>query len=343
MCIRDSKKASSVRSLLYLAKRSKSVTSATAQAAGQQNEPEQPPFTELQRDFLEPKGFYDLLKNKGVEFFTGVPDSLLKDFCAFVQDNVEPKNHIITPNEGLAVSLASGYHLATGKYPLVYFQNSGLGNTVNPLLSMAHAQIYSIPMLLLIGWRGEPGKKDEPQHYVQGKVMNGLLTEMGIQYEVLPDFYEGAEKSVESALFHLQNRNSPYALVVRRQTFLNYKLQNKAKNDMPLNREEATKIIVDNIGDHDAIVGTTGFLSRELWEIRARRQQSHERDFLTVGAMGHASSIALGIALAKPSRNVFCLDGDGALLMHMGALTTVGTSNCSNIKHIVLNLSLIHI
>ena len=305
--------------------------------AENKNEDQQPPFTELQRDFLDPKEFYQLLKRKGIDFYAGVPDSLLKDFCAYVADNTSSTNHIITPNEGMAIGLGAGYHLATGKYPLIYLQNSGLGNTVNPLMSLAHQQIYSIPMLLLIGWRGEPGKKDEPQHYIQGKSMNGILTEMGIQFEVLPDFIEGAEKTVASAIFHMQNRSSPYALVVRRQTFLNYKLQNVAKNNFPLIREQAVELIVKELGDHDIIVGTTGFLSRELYEIRAKNNMPHDKEFLCVGSMGHASSIALGIAQAKPSRQVFCLDGDGAILMHMGSLPMIGSSKCDNYKHILLN------
>lgn len=298
---------------------------------------QEPPYTELERDFLEPEDFYNLLISKGIDFFTGVPDSLLKDFCGYVADHTDSKHHIITANEGNAVALATGYNLATGKFPMVYLQNSGLGNIVNPVMSLAHSQVYSIPMLLLIGWRGEPGKKDEPQHIVQGKCMNGILTEMGIQYEVLPDFIEGATQSVESAIFHMQKRSSPYALIVRRQCFVSYKFKNKATNSFPMNREEALKVIVENIGQHDVVVGTTGFLSRELYEVRAARNEGHERDFLCVGSMGHASSIALGVALSKPSRNVYCLDGDGACIMHMGTMTTIGSTKCENLKHIIFN------
>lgn len=298
---------------------------------------QEPPFTELERDFLEPEDFYNLLKSKGIDFYTGVPDSLLKDFCGYVADNVDSKNHIIAANEGNAVSIAAGYNLASGKFPLVYLQNSGLGNIVNPIMSLAHAQVYSIPMLLLIGWRGEPGKKDEPQHIIQGKCMNGILTEMGIQYEVLPDYIEGATQSVESAIFHMKNRSSPFALLVRRQTFVTYKFKNKATNSYSLNREEALRVLIDNVGKHDVCVGTTGFLSRELYEIRAAKKEGHERDFLCVGSMGHASSIALGVAISKPSRNVLCLDGDGALLMHMGAMPIIGASHLDNFIHILFN------
>lgn len=153
---------------------------------------QQPPFSEMERTFLEPSEFYEELKKREINFFTGVPDSLLKDLCGFISDNVPQEQHIIAANEGTAVGIAAGYHLATNKFPMVYLQNSGLGNIVNPLMSLCHQKVYKIPMLLVIGWRGEPGKKDEPQHLVQGKVMNGMLSEMGIQSEVLPDYLEGA-------------------------------------------------------------------------------------------------------------------------------------------------------
>ncbi|EAS05095.1 phosphonopyruvate decarboxylase (macronuclear) [Tetrahymena thermophila SB210] len=300
-------------------------------------ETEELPYLELTRDFLDPKDFYQCLQKNGVHFFTGVPDSLLKDFCAYVSDHADPKNHIITANEGSAVALATGYHLATGKVPMVYLQNSGLGNIVNPIMSLAHRQVYGIPMILLIGWRGEPGKKDEPQHLVQGKTMNGLITEMGIQFEVLPDFIEGATEAVESAVQSAKKRKSPFALVVKRQCFTNYKLKNSVTNPYPLNREQALNAIIPMLGSHDVIVGSTGFLSRELYEIRDQNGQGHERDFLTVGSMGHAASIALGIANQKSSRNVWCFDGDGGLIMHLGSMTTVGQTKPNNYRHVLFN------
>src|SRR5690554_2042572 len=129
--------------------------------------------------------FYQNLISNGVEFFTGIPDSLLKDICAYITDNTSKKRHVIAANEGGAIALATGYHLATGKTPLVYMQNSGLGNAVNPLLSLADSEVYSIPMLLMIGWRGEPGVKDEPQHIKQGEVMTAMLDSMEIPWFVL--------------------------------------------------------------------------------------------------------------------------------------------------------------
>lgn len=295
------------------------------------------PLTETVRYFLDPEDFYGLLKEKGMDFYTGVPDSLLKDFCAYVTDNAPKDKHIIAANEGAAVSLATGYHLATRKYPVVYMQNSGFGNTVNPLLSLCDPKVYSIPMLLLIGWRGEPGKKDEPQHLVQGKVMSSLLTDLGIQFEVLPDYIEGARESVETALHYMERRNGPYAFLVKRQTFTSYKLKNLEPNRHQLTREQALRHIVNEVGNWDVLVATTGFASRELYELREEKGQDHRREFLTVGSMGHSSAIALGVALAKPSRQVICLDGDGACLMHMGSMATIGTSEPQNFKHILLN------
>lgn len=294
---------------------------------------------ELYRHFLDPADFYQSLTKNGFDFYTGVPDSLLKDFCAYVSDHVPASNHVITANEGSAVSVAAGYHLATKKSPVVYLQNSGFGNTVNPLLSLADPRVYSIPMLLLIGWRGEPGKKDEPQHIVQGKVMSSLMADLNIPFEVLPDFLEGATDALQTATHYLDTRKGPYAFLVKRQTFTAYKMKQplKSPEEFAFSREEALNLIVDKTGRFDILVATTGFASRELYEIREKREQTHAKDFLSVGSMGHASAIALGIAMNKQSRQVICLDGDGAVLMHMGTIATVGNVAPHNYKHIVIN------
>lgn len=295
-------------------------------------------MTETLRYFLDPADLYGILKEKGIDFYTGVPDSLLKDFCAYITDTAPADRHVIAANEGAAVGLATGYYLATNKFPVVYMQNSGFGNAVNPLLSLCDPKIYSIPMLLLIGWRGEPGKKDEPQHIVQGKVMSPLLTDLNIQFEVLPDYIEGAREAVESAVHYLERRSGPYAFLVKRQTFTKYKLKNVEPNVHELNREQALQLIIGATQNYDVLVTTTGFTSREVYELREKAGQDHRREFLTVGSMGHASVIALGIAIAKPSRQVFTLDGDGALLMHMGSLATIGrTAPCANFKHVLVN------
>jgi len=293
-------------------------------------------FTELVRDFLNPKEFYESIRTHNMEFFCGVPDSLLKDFCAYVTDVTPKSNHVITANEGQAVALAAGYHMATGKAAVVYLQNSGLGNIVNPLMSLAVPGVYSIPMLLLVGWRGEPGKRDEPQHVVQGQATPGILASCGIPFQVLPDYYEGAEQALYTARKHMETTKSPYCLLVRRQNFLPYKLKNDPEK-YPLNREGALQVIVDALHERDVVVGTTGMLSRELFEYRVAKGQGHEKDFLTVGSMGHASAIALGIAKFRTKRQIFCLDGDGAALMHMGNMSTIGQEEPKNFKHVIIN------
>ncbi len=288
---------------------------------------------------LSPEFFFRALKEERINFFSGVPDSLLKNICAYITDNTIDKNHIIAANEGNALSLGIGYHLATNKLPLVYMQNSGLGNIVNPLLSLADTDVYAIPMLLMIGWRGEPNVKDEPQHKKQGRITIELLESMGIKYQILSSNTSNAEaeKIVQEAVSYAQKNNTPYALVVRKGSFENYKLKSDTKGDFPLLREQAIKLIVDRLSEKDIVVSTTGVTSRELFEYREALGQGHEKDFLTVGGMGHANQIALGIALQKPDRQVFCFDGDGAMLMHMGSLAINANTRCSNFKHIIFN------
>ncbi len=286
---------------------------------------------------LAVKNFYDLLDKSGIHFFAGVPDSLLKDFCAYVTDFAPAIRHIITANEGNAIALAAGYHLATGKIGMAYMQNSGFGNCVNPLTSLTDPQVYSIPMLLMIGWRGEPGKKDEPQHKKMGRIMVEAIKSLEIPYNILPEAISDAEKVLEEAIRHAITHSTPYAIIVREGTFEAYKLQNNKQTAFPLNREQAIRAVVPLLNSEDIIVSTTGKTSRELFELRKELQQGHDKDFLTVGSMGHASSIALGIALQKPNRTVYCLDGDGAIIMQMGSLATVGKLQPPNFKHIVLN------
>jgi phosphonopyruvate decarboxylase len=284
---------------------------------------------------IEAGYFYSKLVEKGVGFFLVVSDLLLKDFCAYITDHAEKQNYIIAVNEGAAVGLACGYHLATGRLPLVYMQNSGIGNAVNPLLSLADNDVYRIPLLLVIGWRGEPGVHDEPQHIKQGKVTCPLLESMDIHYAVLENTEDGANSQIESCFKTIAETGSPYALVIRKDTFAPYTLQKKEEHDAVMTREEAVEEIAANSGG--IIVSTTGMISRELYELREKASAGHERDFLTVGSMGHASSIALSIALQKPQLQVTCLDGDGAALMHMGSFAAIGTQKPRNYCHIVLN------
>jgi phosphonopyruvate decarboxylase len=280
--------------------------------------------------------FVDWLVTLGVDFYAGVPDSLLKPVCFYLADHAGDK-HVVAANEGGAVALACGYHLATGKVPLVYLQNSGQGNTINPLLSLADRDVYSIPLLLLIGWRGEPGTKDEPQHVKQGKVTVSLLEAMDIPHRVLAPEPEAARRCVDELLAIAAAESRPVALLVRKDTFEPYKPTAQAAGDFEMTREQAIEAVVADLGETDAIVSTTGKPSRELYECRDRAGQGHQREFLTVGSMGHASQIAMGIALAQPDRQVFCLDGDGAMLMHMGGAAIVGAAGVANFKHIILN------
>ena len=283
---------------------------------------------------IQPKAFIDVLAQGGVAFFAGVPDSLLKNLCAYITDNVSREKNIIAANEGNAVGLAAGYHLATGEVGCVYMQNSGEGNIVNPLLSLVDEDVYHIPVLLVIGWRGEPGVHDEPQHKKQGKVTLSLLETMGVPYVVLN---ENWEQQVQGALDAIRETNGVYALIVRKGTFDDYALQKQMLSSLPLSREEAIKIVVDKLREDDIVVSTTGMISRELFEYREAKQLGHGADFLTVGSMGHASQIALGIALQKPNRRVFLFDGDGALLMHMGGMAIIGDYCPKNLVHIVFN------
>ena len=281
--------------------------------------------------------FYSLLKENNTDFFAGVPDSLLKNFCAYITDTIPESNHVITPNEGSAIALATGYHLATGKYPLVYMQNSGLGNTVNPLLSLASPEVYSIPMILLIGWRGEPGIHDEPQHISQGKLTLPLLDTMQIPYSILSDQQDRLAEQLQECYTYLEKNNAPYAIVIRKNTFQDYCLQNNKKVAASISREAAIEKILLSFSKTDIVVSTTGMISRELYELRNKHGMDHSKDFLTVGSMGHASQIALGIALQKKERKVVCIDGDGAAIMHMGGMATIGSFKPSNYVHIVLN------
>lgn len=286
---------------------------------------------------LRPSFFIDTLREQGIDFFAGVPDSLLKNICAYIADNIDDKHNIITANEGGAVALAAGYHLGTGKIGCVYMQNSGEGNAVNPLASLTDREVYHIPVLLLIGWRGRPGIHDEPQHVKQGKITTGLLNVLGINYEVLNKEEDFAKKQIDKAINSIRTTGEAFALVVEKDTFDSYSLQNVVKNDYEMSREEAIQAVAASIPDNAVIVSTTGMISRELFEYRAAIGQGHERDFLTVGSMGHASMIALGIALQHPERKVYCFDGDGASIMHMGNMAIVGSKHPDNYVHIVFN------
>lgn len=286
---------------------------------------------------IRPEYFYNTLMGMGIDFYTGVPDSLLKDICAYITDHADRKNNIIAANEGGAVGLAAGYHLATGNIPVVYMQNSGLGNTVNPLMSLTDSDVYRIPVLLVIGWRGEPGVHDEPQHVKQGKTTLPLLDAMEIRHEIMSGDEAELEKQLAGGVKYMKETGRAFALVVKKGTFGKYKLQNGTHNPYTMEREEAIKAVAGAMDVKDIVVSTTGKISRELFEHRTATGEGHSRDFLTVGSMGHASQIALGIALNRPERNVYCFDGDGAAIMHMGGMGIVASMLPGNFYHIVFN------
>lgn len=272
------------------------------------------------------------------DFYTGVPDSQLKALCNYLMDKygIDPRHHIIAANEGNCAALAAGYHLATGKVPVVYMQNSGEGNIINPAASLLNDKVYAIPVIFIVGWRGEPGVHDEPQHIYQGEVTTKLLDDMGISNFVIGK--DTTDEEVETVMSEFKEklcRGLDVAFVIRKGALTDApKVEYKNNNTMP--REEIIRHIVSVSGE-DPIVSTTGKASRELFEIREANGQSHKYDFLTVGSMGHSSSIALGVALNKPNQKIWCIDGDGAALMHMGAMAVIGANKPKNLVHIVIN------
>lgn len=279
--------------------------------------------------------FTDIL---GADFYTGVPDSQLKALCNHLMATygIDPKHHIIAANEGNCAALAAGYHLATGRVPVVYMQNSGEGNIVNPAASLLHEKVYGIPVIFVIGWRGEPGVHDEPQHIHQGAVTLRLLEDLDIAAQVVSPDTAAEELAARMAEFRtLLARGRDVAFVIRKGALTDAP-KVEYGNGCTMRREEIIRHITAFSGD-DPIVSTTGKASRELFEIREAAGQDHSRDFLTVGSMGHASSIALGIALQRPEKRVWCVDGDGAALMHMGAMAVIGTAAPRNLIHIVIN------
>lgn len=274
----------------------------------------------------------------GADFYTGVPDSQLKALCNYLMNTcgIDPKRHIIAANEGNCTALAAGYHLATGKTPVVYMQNSGEGNIINPVASLLNDKVYAIPMIFIIGWRGQPGIHDEPQHIYQGEVTVKLLEDMDISTFIINK--DTSDDEVASAMENFRAvlaKGKDVAFVIGKGA-LSYDGKVEYKNDNAMTREEIIDHIVKASGE-DPIVSTTGKASRELFEIREANGQSHKYDFLTVGSMGHSSSIALGVALNKPESRIWCVDGDGAVLMHMGAMAVLGANKPKNMIHVVIN------
>ncbi len=274
----------------------------------------------------------------GSDFYTGVPDSQLKALCNFLMSEygIDPHHHIIAANEGNCTALAAGYHLATGKVPVVYMQNSGEGNIINPVASLLNDKVYAIPTVFIVGWRGEPGIHDEPQHIYQGEVTVKLLEDMDIMPFIISK--DTTDDEVEAAMVEFRSiltAGKDVAFVIRKGALTDAP-KVEYKNDNHMVREEIIQHIVKASGE-DPIVSTTGKASRELFEMRVSNGQSHKYDFLTVGSMGHSSSIALGVAINKPGKRIWCIDGDGAVLMHMGSLAVIGANKPKNMIHVVIN------
>lgn len=282
------------------------------------------------------KVFKTLIDN-GVEFFTGVPDSYLNGFCNYALSN-HCESNVIAANEGNAIGIAAGYFLSTKKIPLVYMQNSGLGNTVNPLVSLTDKDVYAVPLLLLVGWRGQGNSEpNHPQHKLQGEITPGLLDLLQIPYAILSDNINEFESIIEEAVNYCKTTRRPFALISPKGVMATAEKENDIDTQYPMSRERAMEIILDNMPSDTVFSATTGRATRELFFLREKRNESKNNDFLNVGAMGHSSSVALGVALNNPNRHVVALDGDAALMMHMGAMTMVSKLKLSNFMHIVLN------
>jgi phosphonopyruvate decarboxylase len=288
---------------------------------------------------IQPDVFVAALRARGVEFFVGVPDSLLEEFTKGVTEMLPEVRHVISANEGNAIALACGYHLSTNRTACAYLQNSGLGNAINPLTSLTHGSVHAIPVFMCIGWRGFPGSDDEPQHVQQGAITEAQLSLLGIPFRILGPETTGREleRSLDVLFEHLAARNAPAAILVKKGAFMPRLDEIVTGAGAPdLHREAAIDQILSLSDPDDLVVATTGRTSRELFELRRERGEPNH-DFLTLGGMGHASSVALGVALGRPERRVICLDGDGALLMHMGALPIVGSLRPPNLVHVLLN------
>lgn len=279
--------------------------------------------------------FVDALRSSGVSFFTGVPDSFLHGFCSELGKR-DGNSNIITANEGNAVAVAVGHYLSTGEIPLVYMQNSGLGNALNPLASLACRPMLGVPMVLLIGWRGDPWHPDHVQHELQGKITPTTLGNLGISHRVLGKEISAEGDAAAWAVSAARKTGAPVALLAPKGVLSGSK-KSSVDGSYPLSREEAISAILDAAPSETAFCATTGRASRELFHLRESRGEGHSLDYLNVGSMGHASSVALGLAIGKPDRRVICLDGDAAVIMHMGALAVIPSIGVSNLLHIVLN------
>tara|TARA_S200000501_G_scaffold364594_1_gene397002 strand:- start:754 stop:1848 length:1095 start_codon:yes stop_codon:yes gene_type:complete len=280
---------------------------------------------------IKADGLIDLFKRNGSDFFSGVPDSVLKDFSSSLKNN---KKHIIATNEGSAVSIGIGQYLSTKKIPVIYMQNSGLSNALNPLISIAHKKVYSIPLILVIGWRGSPRVKDEPQHNVKGKITIQMLKLLGIKYTILRS--QSDLKKFDKQIKFAKKNKSIVACLIEQGTFETKTKNFKKKDFYTLDKEFFLKTLLQSLSKKTKIISSTGYNSRELMYLRKKYQINNSKDFYMVGGMGHTSSVALGYSLTNKNDTV-CIDGDGSFLMHLGSIKSAGTFANKNYKYIILN------
>ena len=285
---------------------------------------------------VDQKQLFDALGKMGIDFFTGVPDSLLNDFCLYMVKNIPDGQHVMAANEGNAIGIAAGHYMASGNIPVVYMQNSGIGNATNPLLSLTHDCVYGIPMVLVIGWRGDPAIGDHAQHKKQGELTPVLMKDMDIPYEIL-DAEDTVVEKFAWAVNKAKEISSPVALIAKK-AILTEKIKKQVYPESPLmNREEAVSAVIEVLGIEAVYLGTTGRATREVHEQLKAHGVGEGHEFQNVGSMGHVSSVGLGIALARPEQKVVVFDGDAAAVMHLGALATNCRYKAGNMIHIVLN------
>lgn len=287
---------------------------------------------------MQVEKFVENIHKLDISNLIGIPDSALKPFCDYINGMGKDEfNHYVPANEGAAIGMAIGSYLATRKPACVYMQNSGIGNAVNPLTSLANENVYGIPMLMIIGWRGEPGKKDEPQHKFMGSITTDILNVLDVKYEILSRKMTMEEISTGfNKAKSVLEQNGQFAFILKKD-FLDNIASEAYKNNAQIIREDAIREIISNLSDDNIVVSTTGKISREVYEQSDMIREQHAQEFLTVGGMGHASMIALSIAKEKKEKRVYCLDGDGAAFMHMGNIAFIAKQNPSNLVHICLN------
>lgn len=282
---------------------------------------------------LKPKEFYDLISRLGVNFYAGIPNTILNPFVGYIQDH--SKNHYICANEGNAVGMGIGHYLSTGEIPCIYLENSGLGNALNPIYSLADSEIYSLPMLIIIGWRGETGTNDETQYTKQGKILLPSFGASEVHYDILPSHADRAKAMITSVMAKVRDEKCPYFLIVKKGAFEEYQSTYSYENSYELTRGEVISKVISNFNEAK-IIATSGEVSKELYEQREKLGHEHSQDFLNIGGLGHSSSIALGVA-SSSKKEVICLDDDASLLMHMGSMVLNGQVRKDNFKHIILN------